>query len=336
MGGFMNLLSELTLAGTYSGIEHRICEITTQIEAMPNVTVSGRFFYLTFRNEKITEEEFAQFAYEKIIRYCIPKKKYAEAVELFKRTNEERYITRLHDQARSLFVKSIKQHGAHLGEPGELIAFIILEAFFNAPQIACKMFLKTSEKMPVHGSDSVHVRFDSKTEALELIWGESKLYQDISNAFDKALESIAGFVGVKGTAVGERSPRDRDIDIICDLPNVNNTEMQQALCNYFDPYSEYSNKWKELFACFIGFDYALYNRLKGSTPDEIETYFREKYVERISSAYKLFGEKVIENNLSDLSFILILLPFKSINNFRNEFYRLLGYTSCDSEATNND
>lgn len=62
-----------------------------------------------------------------------------------------------------------------MGEPGELIAFVILEAFFQAPQIACKMYLKTNENMPVHGS--VHIKFDESKDSIEILWGESKLYQ---------------------------------------------------------------------------------------------------------------------------------------------------------------
>lgn len=163
----MSILNELKNAGIYSGIEHRICELKASIDPVPGVSISGRFFYLTFRDKKITEREFAKFIYDKIIRYCIPRKKYQEAVLKFKETGDERFINDLHDQAKNLFVKSLKKHGAHLGEPGELIAFVILEAFFNAPQIACKMFLKTSEKMPVHGSDSVHIRLLSE-DKLEL------------------------------------------------------------------------------------------------------------------------------------------------------------------------
>ena len=198
---------------------------------------------MTFRNKKITEKEFAKFIYDKIIRYCIPRKKYNEAFKKMLENNDERYITDLHDQARHLFVRSLKEHGAQLGEPGELIAFIILEAFFNAPQIACKMFLKTSEKMPVHGSDSVHIKFSESDNKLVLIWGEAKLYKTISSAFDEALESISGFLkGNEGDT--DRPPHERDIDIIKDMPNVENNEMKQALYNYFDPYSQESNCWR--------------------------------------------------------------------------------------------
>lgn len=317
----MSNLNELSNAALYDGIENRIREVEIELPFIDNVSLSGKFFYLSFRNKTITEKEFAKYIYDKIIRYCIPRKKFQEAMRKIQETGDERYITDLHDQAKNLFVKSLKTHGAQLGEPGELITFIILEAFFNAPQIACKMFLKTSEKMPVHGSDSVHIRMSKIDERLELIWGESKMNSDISAAFDKALESVGNFIN--GDGIG-RAPHDRDIDIIKDMPNVENEKMKQELCDYFDPYSEKSNRWKEIFCCFVGFDYALYTKLQGGSEKEIEEYFKSNYMTRILSAYKLFAEKIKSNSLIELEFILVLLPFKNLQNFREEFMKLLG------------
>jgi hypothetical protein len=216
----------------------------------------------------------------------------------------------------------MKKHGAQLGEPGELIAFVILEAFFNAPQIACKMFLKTSEKMPVHGSDSVHVKL-MENDQLELIWGEAKLYEKLSDAFDKAINSVDEFVNGKPDEAG-RTPRDRDIDIIKDMPDVDNPKIKEALLEYFDPYEKRSNEWKELFFCLVGFDYSLYSKLQGSSNEEVENYFKQKYMERITTAVSLFETKIKEKNLNDLEFILVLLPFENLENFRSEFSKLLG------------
>lgn len=327
----MNPLRDLKNAGTYDNIQHRICELKVPVTPNSDISLNGRFFYLTFRNKKITEKEFAKYIYDKIVRYCIPRKKYQEAMDKFYETKDERFFNDLHDQARNLFVKSLKKNGAHLGEPGELIAFIILEAFFNAPQIACKMFLKTSEKMPIHGSDSVHIKMIDD-EKLELIWGEAKMYGKISDAFDEAIKSVGEFIkGKPGDT--DRVPRDRDIDIIKDMPDVENSEMRKALMSYFDPYEKNSNNWKEIYFCLVGFDYALYSKLKGRSDEEIENYFKEKYMERIASAYSLFESKIIDKKLNDLEFILVLLPFESVDNFRLEFLKLLGISALESQVT---
>ena len=320
----MNSLVDLKNAGQYLGIEHRICEIEDKFDFDTSLRVLGRFFYLTFRDKAPTEKEFAKFIYDKIIRYCIPRSKFQAAMKKLNETGDERHITELHDVARNLFVKSLKERGAQLGEPGELIAFIILEAFFNAPQIACKMFLKTSEKMPVHGSDSVHIRMSNDGKKLELFWGEAKLYSELSTALDKALNSISEFINGKKDSADPRVPRDRDIDIIKNHPNIESEDMKSALLKYFDPYESESNYWKEIYTCMVGFDFSLYDKLKDVQEKDVEDYFRKNYIERIKSACRLFEDKIKSCNLKELEFAFILLPFKSLENFRNEFYKLLG------------
>ena len=182
--------------------------------------------------------------------------------------------------------------------------------------------------MPVHGSDSVHIKLLGNDQ-LELIWGEAKLYEKISDAFDKAINSIKEFVYGKPDDTG-RVPRDRDIDIIKDLPNVDKPEMKEALLQYFDPYEKRSNDWKELFFCLVGFDYTLYSKLQGCSNEEVEEYFKKKYMDRIASAISLFEKKIKEKQLNDLEFILVLLPFESIENFREEFLKLLGISNAES------
>lgn len=120
------------------------------------------------------------------------------------------------------------------------------------------------------------------------------------------------------------------------VDSVHSDEMKTALCNYFDPYSEQSNNWKEIHCCFVGFDYTLYNSLQGSSDEEIESYFKENYLKRIQSAHKLFAQKVLEHDLKSLEFILLLLPFKSVENFRHEFFQLLGITNFNIEANSDD
>ena len=314
-----NFVSNITKAGSYIGIQNRICELNYPVTS--DINLKGRFFYLSFKNQKPSEEEFAKFIYDKIINYCIPIKKRKYNETKYYETGEYRYINDMHDQAKHLFVKSLKERGAQLGEPGELIMFILLEAFLDAPQISCKMFLKTSEKMPVHGSDGIHIKYNPEDDSLTVYWGESKLYKDLPHALDKICESISSF---NDTDKDGRTPRDRDIDIIKDYPNVEDASAKEALLNYFDPYSEQSNKVKEVFCCMAGFDYELYYSLVGTNDEDVEQYFRKKYVDRIRTCCSLFSDKIVKSGLQDLEFTLLLLPFKSVENFRTLFFNNLG------------
>ncbi len=320
-----NAIAELGLAGKYTGIENRVVEISVELPELSPASVDGRFFYLSFRRKEPTIEEFVDFIYFKIIPFCIPRSKRKEFQRKYEETQDDRYHVELSDKARHLFIKAT-QSLKRSGEPGELILFTFLEAFFDAPQLACKMYLKTSENMPVHGSDSVHIKYQPHSGNLILFWGESKLYQDFSSSLDQICASLANFTQKKDG----RSPRDRDIDIIKDHADVEDPETLSALLDYFDPYSSQVNQRREVYCCLSGFDYSLYKELAKIQPDDVEAYFRANYTSYILKACQDFREKIIENGIDHLIFNFILLPFRSVVEFRNLFYAKLGFKPSDS------
>ncbi len=316
-----NTLAELGLAGTYVGIENRVSELIVKLPDLSPVTIDGRFFYLTFRGKSSTIQEFVDFLYPKIIPFCIPRSKRNQNLQKFNETNDDRYYLELADKARNLFIKASKTL-KRSGEPGELILFTLLEAFFDAPQIACKMYLKTSENMPVHGSDSIHIKYDVVTRELSLLWGESKLYQSLASSLNEICGSIAQFNSIKDG----RSPRERDIDIIKDHTNIEDPNALSAFLDYFDPYTPQINKRTEIFCCLSGFDFNVYKNFSDKKSSEIETFFKEKYMACVSKACVQFKDKIIESGIGHLEFIFILLPFKSVAEFRRLFFAKLGYS----------
>lgn len=320
----------------YSGIESRVLKLEHTIDGCPPIILQGNFYYLPFKNRQPTIDEFISVLYDKITYYCIPRTVILSAIEEFTRTKDVRHINKLHEQARNLFIRNyeentVKRHGAHLGEPGELILFLLMEAFFDAPQIACKMYLKTSENMPVHGSDGIHIKYNADSDELLLFWGESKLYSKISSAFDEIVSSICKFISERDA----RNPRNRDIDIIKDHPNIDNEKSKDALLKFFNPYEEESNRIREIYSCFVGFDYNLYNHLADKTGVELREYFLEQYLKRAKTAVELFCSKVKENNIEKLDFHLLLLPFPSVEELRNKFFARLGYP-LQKEDTQHD
>ena len=312
-----NPLENLQNAGDYAGIEKRIKEVDVSLPAEDDIRITGRFFYLDFKNREPNQEIFVDYIFRKIDRYCIPRKVLSKAKKKYAETEDESVLTDLHDQAIKLFVFSNSKRGAHLGEPAELIAFIILEAFLDAPQIASKMYMKTSTSMPIHGADAIHMRYHKDTDCLDLIWGEAKLYDDLNNGLSKAVESIKNFISVDAKT-GDK-PQNRDIEILKDNPDVDDEAMQQAICDYFDPYSDKAGNVQHIYTCLVGYDESLYENLVGATDEEIEEYFRNKYIEKAVKTYNSFSNRVTNAGLSEMQFILILLPFKDINKLRDDF-----------------
>lgn len=254
-----------------------------------------------------------------IVPFCIPRKEREKAREQFIKTGNERHIIEISDKAKKLFVKA-KESKKTTGEAGELILFMLLEAIFLAPQIACKMYLKTSQNVPVHGSDSIHIMRGIQEGSLCLIWGESKVYKELSSALSEICSSIGSFLG-EGS---ESSPRDRDINIIRDHMDIDDEDWRRLLLNYFDPYCEESNLREESFACFVGFDFSIYSKLNEKPLPEREAFFKEEYLRRIETACKLFSEKLKSSGLSNLRINFFLVPFPSIDDFRGQFLRTIG------------
>ena len=79
-----NPLENLQNAGDYTGIEKRIKEVEVSIPATDNTKISGRFFYLDFKNGEPNQEIFVDYIYKKIDRYCIPRIRYCTK-HIFKR-----------------------------------------------------------------------------------------------------------------------------------------------------------------------------------------------------------------------------------------------------------
>ncbi|MBW3569499.1 MAG: DUF1837 domain-containing protein [Gemmatimonadetes bacterium] len=318
------------IKGNYVGLDARIRTVPYDWRE-DDLQVAGSFHYLAFRDGQPTEDEFVNFIYWKIVPFCIPRKERRKKWELAEATHDERYMHELTDQARHLFIKARAKAKAKAeregreaqsttGEPGELILFILLEGILKAPQIACKMYLKTSEDMPVHGSDSVHLARGSTPGSVRVIWGESKLYQQFASALDEICSSIAGFLS---EAEG-RTNRDRDIDVLKDHMDVDDDEWREAMIKYFDPYEDQSNFREESYACFVGFDYSGFGTIEQLPPNEREAAFVSAYQGRIASACTLFAGKLRASGLSRLRIDFFLIPFTSVDTLRAKFLTRLG------------
>ena len=320
-------LAELKNAGKYTGINNRIKEVQVTLPAQDKTKITGRFFYLEFSNAEPNQELFIDYMFHEIDRYCIPRKVFRQAQIKYNKNMDESAFIDIHEKAVKLFIFSNKNKGAHLGEPAELIAFMILEAFLGAPQIASKMYLKTSSLMPVHGADAIHMRYHDDTETLDIIWGEAKLYSDLQKGIDDAIQSVKHFITLD-TDTGVK-PQNRDIEILKDFPDVDNEAMQQAICDYFDPYSDKAGKVRHIYSCLVGYDETIYKNLQGSTKKEIEDYFTREYIAKAVRTYNSFSVKIQNEGLAELDFVLILLPFKDIQKLRDGFRAKLRVTPDD-------
>ncbi len=72
------------------------------------------------------------------------------------------------------------------GDLAEYLMSILLDKITNIETLISKISFKTSPNMPVYGNDNVYYDYENDT----LYFGESKFYNDIEQALNKAMKSI--------------------------------------------------------------------------------------------------------------------------------------------------
>lgn len=306
----------------HDGVDARLRTLSYTWEEQ-GLTVSGNFHYLAFRDGQPSVAEFVQFIYGRIAYFCLPRKERRRQLAKYEEKKDLRHLQDMFDKAKRLLIKA-KEQQKTLGEPGELILFILLESVLKAPQIACKMYLKTSEEMPVHGSDGIHLAYDGAAKILTLYWGESKIYGELSKALEEVCASITAFTTPKDGKV----PHKRDIDILKDHLDVQDDVTREVILEYFDPYSEKHNQLREVYACFVGFDFKFFEKLKDLDKAAVEEAFAAEYLDRVKSACKLFGQKIRDGKLHTHNFHFFLVPFPCVATLRKLYLTQLGVSDA--------
>lgn len=279
--------------------------------------ITGRFFYVMFRDSKPTVDDLVTIAHARLVNFVMPRERIEEVqAELTNNPGVMDPWMALATEARDLFMKTNNETGRS-GELGELLLYMLIEWVLKAPIVACKMYLKTAQQMPVHGVDGIHLGYES--DKLILHWGESKLHQTLHSALDDIAESVSEFVG-------DPTKYDNEIRIVRANLNLGamDADARQAIKNYFNPYKLESNNFAASYACLAGFDSKLYDDVAHLDHSECEAAFRTAYeAKRIDSACKLIEQKVTAAGLDQYRFSYFLLPFPSVDEARAKFQKRL-------------
>jgi len=257
-------------------------------------------------------KDFAEFLSDRVINYAIPK---TEIIEAQKKDIEEggaANIIKLSKKATKLFT-NLKT----TGEGGELLLYILVEEFLKIPQLLCKMPLKTSSQVHYHGVDGIHCKLGNNCQ-LELYWGESKLHKNYGQAITECFSSLNNFL--------QNSPStERDIELIHDNLDVVDEEFQDALVNYFDKDHQNYNNLNYRGVALVGFDFNKY-------PNEPNSKNFNDVIDEVNKNLEKWKKKVKEKigehtYLNTFVIHLFILPFPSVQEFRDYFLSELGITN---------
>lgn len=242
-----------------------------------------------------------------IVRYCLSARTRADVRDRAGFEDDEGELFML---ARDMFRK-IKD----AGEVGELLLFFLLEAALGAPQVVCKMELKTNPADEVKGTDGIHVKWDAENGHLDVYLGESKLHQDLGKAIKDALQSVSKF--------HYENRLDEELHLVTSHFKFLDDSFKKAVTSWVNRETAES-ECHIIHACLIGWDWKQYSRLEKDRDalfDEFEQQYREHanvIGTKLQSSFKGYSH-------DHLSFHFLFLPFASVGEFREAFYEeLLG------------
>lgn len=259
-------------------------------------------------------EALAEYLRDRVVDYAIPKRRIEEALREQQETGSTAPILRLERQARALFSRI-----ATAGEGGELLLFAMAESMFELSQILCKMSLKTAGDVHYHGADGVYA--EARADGgLDIYWGESKVYGNVSDAIRECLKSLKVFLTEPDSDEAKRS---RDVLLVNDFANFTDERLVAGLRAALDVRKVESLGTRHCGIALVAFDSAGYECSPEPSLEKIEAAIREELPKWSAQVANRLG--VEELMRFDIHFICVPMP--AAEKFRLHFLELLGGTA---------
>jgi hypothetical protein len=256
-------------------------------------------------NGRLQTIGLTQFLAQQVIDYCIPRNRINEAHAHFEKTKSSDFFVKLNAEARALFTTLTKS-----GEGGELLIFVLLERLLGIPQILCKMNLKTSSQMHIHGVDGVHAHIIENGK-LGLYWCESKLYASFSAAVAECMKSIAPFLNDLGDGASQR-----DLQLVRDYTTLGDPVVDDLIIRLITNDPSVPNLVEVRGASLIGFDLDDYPNLNDSGRQEDIMTLLRTWTQTVAN-------RVTAEGLEAFHIDVFCVPVESVQNFRDALLREL-------------
>lgn len=263
-------------------------------------------------NGRVKLQRLVEFMRYAAADYAIPRKRIEEARERDTRFRSTAAVTKIHEEARSLFTDL-----ANTGEGGEMLLFLLAERFLKLPHVLCKMDLKTDTRMHYHGADGVYAAVGDDGH-LKLYWGESKVYGDPSDAIRDCLSSLSPFLL---EADSSSASRERDLLLLSDKADLGDPRLSEAFKRYFDTSSQQSNHVEYCGLALVGFDAEFYPKDAIKTSLDAMVAEAKLAIQRWKVAV---DRRIVAEKLSQIDIHFLFVPLPSAEEFRASFLKAMG------------
>lgn len=231
------------------------------------------------------------------------------------RYEENKQYAKLHNEARSKF----KEANQNQGELGEVLLYTLLEGHLRAPQILSKMSMKTNSNDYVKGSDGIHFVKVKDSNRYHLIYGESKLYKDLTKAFDNAFKSISRFSSSENLG-------NRDFELSLIRTQIDNEiideEDKDLVVKILYPSEKQADfAVSDAFGIFIGFEINVEEERNHYNEDRFEIFLKDKINDLITEKITTLERQINKHALTNKNFYIYLMPFTDIDESRKEILK---------------
>ncbi|MED1601194.1 DUF1837 domain-containing protein [Alkalihalophilus marmarensis] len=226
----------------------------------------------------------------------------------------------LSQKAREKF----RNYKENKGELGEFLLFCFLEGHLNAPKILSKLELKTSTNMYVNGSDGIHfLRLPNGN--YQLIFGESKLYGDLTTGLRDAFQSINDFLKEENTKGEEKSGISYEKSLLSTsvFRETWTIEEEKFIEQLIYPTNDRSFEVDDAFGIFVGFEINLDMNQRRLPNDKFRTMIDDHVNEIVAKKITNIEHYIEQHKLFGHNFYVYTMPFLDIELSRTKILESL-------------
>lgn len=274
---------------------------STKLEVFTFIVNSNRFDY----------NRVADVLLESVYEFALSRKTIKEHI------NNSDFMRLSHDAVE----KFINYKKPRNGELGEFLLFCFLEGHLGAPKILSKLELKTSPDMPVFKSDGVHY-LDLGKGNFQMIFGESKLYKDLTDGLHEAFKSIADIKKINSDSRDGISYDKGLLSSYIDREALSKVEMDFMEKIIYPSDASDMPIVDDAFGIFLGYEIDVSDWKKLNNKE-----FRDRLEGQVKTMMQNRKDKIVEYierySLEGHSFYIYTVPFSNLDDSREMIMRRL-------------
>ncbi|MDC0764921.1 DUF1837 domain-containing protein [Brevibacillus sp. AG] len=226
----------------------------------------------------------------------------------------------LSQKAREKF----RNYKENKGELGEFLLFCFLEGHLNAPKILSKLELKTSTNMYVNGSDGIHF-LKLPSGNYQLIFGESKLYDDLTTGLRDAFQSINDFLKEENQKGEEKSGISYEKSLLSAsvFRETWTIEEEKFIEQLIYPTNDRSFDVDDAFGIFVGFEISLDDNQRRLPNDKFRTMIDDHINQLVTKKITNIEKYIEQHKLFGYNFYVYTMPFLDIELSRTKILESL-------------